>query len=68
MPGGVLVLGVVATTHVSAQQTKPQMYPGVAGLEALLAPLLRRMPYFDLIEMRAGFGHLQVSKGRVPPV
>jgi hypothetical protein len=66
--GSVLVPGVVATTHMPAQQTEPEVYPGVAGLEALLASLLCRMPYFDLIEVRAGFGHLPVSKRYVSPV
>jgi len=35
--GGVTVGGVVAATDVTAFETKPQMHPLVAGLEALLA-------------------------------
>src|ERR1035438_9047797 len=46
---------------MSAGQTEPEMYPGIACLETLLAALLSRMLYLDLIEMRARFGHFQVS-------
>src|ERR1035438_2513873 len=44
-----------------ARQTEPEVHPGIAGFEALLAALLGRMRDLDLIEMRAVFGHVQVS-------
>ena len=61
VPGGVLVLGGVATPYMSARQTEPEVYPGVARFETLLAALLSRMRYLDLVEMRQGSGIVQVS-------
>src|ERR1039457_3026214 len=59
--GGVLVPGVVAATYMPAQHTEPEVDPGVAHLETLLATLLRGMRDLDLIEMPARFGHVQIS-------
>src|ERR1035437_1073539 len=65
MPGGVPVLGGVATSYMSARQTEPKVHPGVARFEALLTALLSRMGYLDLVEMLAGFGHVQVSQVQI---
>src|ERR1035438_3019711 len=35
--GGVLVLGGIATAHVAALQTRPQVHPAISHFEALLA-------------------------------
>jgi hypothetical protein len=51
--GGMLVFRRIAASHVPAQQAKPEMYPGIAGLEALLATFLIGMPEMDLVEMLA---------------
>jgi hypothetical protein len=50
-----LVFRGVAAAYVSALETKAQMNPRVAGLQALFATLRRLRLYFvDVIEMRAG--------------
>ena len=51
--GGVLVLGGIATPHISALQTQTQMNPCVASLYALFTYMLVGLPDFDLIEVRA---------------
>src|ERR1035441_7155654 len=45
-----------------ARQTEPEVHPGVARFEAVLAALLGRIRDLDLIEVRTVFGHIQVSK------
>src|ERR1039458_6409332 len=47
---------------MSAPQHEPEVHTGVARFEAVLAALLGRIRDLDLIEMRAVFGHIQVSK------
>jgi hypothetical protein len=54
----VLVLGGIATPHVAARQTEPQMQPGIAGFEAFLATFLTAMRNLDLTQMCAAFGHV----------
>src|SRR5579859_6455824 len=54
MLGGVTVLRVVAASDVTARQAQPEMHPGVAHLQALLAPFARRGHVVYLILMRAG--------------
>jgi hypothetical protein len=49
----VLVLRRIATAHVPALQTKPQMDPGIAGLDAILANVLVRFGELDLVNMSA---------------
>src|ERR1039457_6869469 len=44
-----------------ARQTEAEVHPGVARFEAVLAALLGRVRDLDLVEMRAVFGHVQVS-------
>lgn len=55
--GGVLVLGRVATGSMSTDQAQAQVYPSVADLNAVFADVLVGMPYFNLIEVGAFFGH-----------
>ena len=56
--GGVLVRRVVAAADLAALEADPQMEPGVAHLQALLAALdgLGQVRDLDLVEMAAG-GH-----------
>jgi hypothetical protein len=51
--GRVLVLGGIATPHVTALYAKAQMDPRVAGLYAVFTHVLVGGRDFDLIEMRA---------------
>jgi hypothetical protein len=59
VPGGVkmlcgmFVLRVVATTHLAAGQTFPEVHPGVTHLEALLAAIAARFHVSDLALVRA---------------
>jgi hypothetical protein len=53
MFGGVLILGRVAASCVSANHAHPQMYPGVAGFDAIFADVLIGSRNFDLIQMFA---------------
>src|SRR5215210_4304668 len=57
--GRVFVLGVVATSYVSADQALPKMDPGVAHLQALLAAVRARLYVLDLVQVRAVRRHLQ---------
>jgi hypothetical protein len=57
MFGGVLVFRRIAATHVPANQTEPQVHPGVAHLHAFFTNVLAGGSYFDLVEVRALFGH-----------
>jgi hypothetical protein len=51
--GGVLVLGRIAATHVAAEQTHPQVNPGVADFDAVFTDVLVWVGEFDLIQMLA---------------
>jgi hypothetical protein len=53
MPSGVLVLGGVATSHVAAAQTEPEMNPGVAHLQAFFAPRAAGMDLLDFTKVSA---------------
>lgn len=53
----VLVLGRVATSDVPALQAHAQMYPGVAGLYAILADVLVGFRELDLIQMSTCSAH-----------
>jgi len=46
--GGVLVLGGIATTDMTATQALPQMDPGIAHFQAFLAALATRLHRPDL--------------------
>ena len=52
--GGVLVLGGIAAPDVTADKTFPQVDPGIAHLEALLAALATRLHLADLFYVRTG--------------
>jgi hypothetical protein len=52
MLGSMLSWRGIATSHMAAGETEPQMEPGAAGLETLLTPLRRvRLNRMNLIEM-----------------
>src|SRR4029079_17461769 len=53
--GGVAVRRAVAAPDVTAAQADPQVQPGIAALQAVLAALdrLRPLPALALIEVRA---------------
>jgi len=53
----VLVFRRIATSYVTADETKPQVHPGVTGEHAVFANSLLRVLYFDLIEVAAVRGH-----------
>jgi hypothetical protein len=57
VPGGVFVLGRVATSDIPAYQAHAQVNPGIAGLHALVAHVLGRGLDFDLIEVSTLFWH-----------
>jgi hypothetical protein len=57
MLGGVLVLGRVATAHMSTAEAQAQVYPGVARLNAVLANMLIGFCDFDLVQVGACFRH-----------
>jgi hypothetical protein len=52
--GGMFVLGGIAAPDVTADKTFPQVDPGIAHLEALLAALATRLHLADLFYMRTG--------------
>src|SRR4029077_809209 len=59
--GGVLVLGRVTAANVTADQAFPQMDPGIAHLEALLAAFTARLDLADFRYVRTScllVGHL----------
>src|SRR3712207_3207359 len=63
---GVLVLGRVAAADVPAGQALAQVYPGIAHLQALLAPLRGwRYVFVDLARVRATLR--KTSEHQVPP-
>jgi hypothetical protein len=53
MLGCVLILGGITASDVSAGQTKAQMNPSIAGLQALLATVGVRRNLMDLFQMCA---------------
>ncbi len=53
----VLILRTIAATDVPARETKAQVYPFVARLQALLTALRPRLNITDLREMRARISH-----------
>src|SRR5690348_4840200 len=55
--GGMLVLGRIATAHVTTAQAQAQVDPCVANLHALFAHMLVGGLNFDLIQMIAALGH-----------
>jgi hypothetical protein len=52
--GGVFVLGGIAAPDVTADKTFPQVDPGIAHLEALLAALATRLHLVDLFYVWTG--------------
>lgn len=55
---GVFVLGGIAATYMTATETLPQMYPGIAHLQTLLAALATWLHFFDFSQVRtSGLGH-----------
>jgi hypothetical protein len=56
MLGGMLVLGGIAATDVSAGQTETEVDPGVAHLQAFFATVSVGLHIVDLVEVSA-FGH-----------
>src|SRR5579864_525962 len=58
MFGGVLVLRGIATTHVAADEAKPQVDPSVSQLHALFADMSVSVLDFDLVQMSAIFSHI----------
>src|SRR5579884_2525738 len=55
MLGRVLVFGRIAAAHMTADHAQPQVDPGVADFQALLAPAGMRVHIADLIHVRAAF-------------
>jgi hypothetical protein len=55
MLGGVFVLRVVAAAHVPADFAESQVYPGVANLEAVFAPVCAGGDFADQFSVAAGF-------------
>ena len=57
MFGCMLILGRVATSHMPAAETKPQMDPFIAHFYAFFADMYVGFADFDLIEMGASVCH-----------
>ena len=57
MLGGVLVLGRVATAHMSTSEAQAQVNPPVARLNAVLADMRVGVLDFDLVQVGACFRH-----------
>jgi hypothetical protein len=51
MPGGVLILRIVAAADVSTDETDTQMHPGVTHFQALLAAIGAWCDLSDLVEV-----------------
>jgi hypothetical protein len=51
--GGVLVLGRVTASYMTAFETEPEMHPSIPDLHAILANMDFRAGGSDLIEMGA---------------
>ena len=58
--GGVLVLRVVAAANIAAAHALAQVYPGVAGLQAVFAAVSAGLNFVDLVEVRAGRLHFGI--------
>jgi hypothetical protein len=52
-----LVFRGIAATDVAADLAKPQVHPGIAHFDALLADMNLGFEVANLIGMRASFGH-----------
>jgi hypothetical protein len=57
MLGGVLVLRGVAAAYMAASLAKPQVHPGVAHFDALLAGVNLGFEVANLVGVRASVGH-----------
>jgi hypothetical protein len=55
--GRVFILRRIATAHIAAGKTEPQVNPGVSHFYAFFADMLIRRFNFDLVEMSAFLGH-----------
>jgi len=72
MFGGVLVLRGIATTHVAADEAKPQVDPSVSQLHALFADMSVSVLDLNLVQMSAVFSHVfhlslvLVPRGPIP--
>jgi hypothetical protein len=53
VPGGVLVLGIITATYVTADQAQAQMNPGIPDLQAVLAALGAGRDVLNLSRMGA---------------
>jgi hypothetical protein len=53
--GGVLILGRVTAADVTADETFPQVDPGIAHLKALLAAFSTRLYLANFFNVRAGW-------------
>jgi hypothetical protein len=51
--GGVLVLGRIAASHVTAGEAQPKVYPTIPHLDALLADVDLGLRNVNLIQMSA---------------
>ncbi len=58
--GSVLVLGGITTTNVPALQAEAQVYPGIAGRQALFAAVGMRRDILDVVQV------CTVWHGRLP--
>ena len=59
---GVFVFGGVAAAYVAAPQTKAQVHPVVAHLQALFAALGLWFHAFNLIKVRTIVGHIHLPR------
>src|ERR1700733_7754296 len=67
--GGMPVLGIIAAADVAAGPAQAQVHPGVAGLQAFLAPIGVAAVGLDLRKVRAVFwahGFLSWTQWRAP--
>jgi hypothetical protein len=58
--GRMLILARVAATHVAAHEALPEVHPGIADSQAILATLSRGLHVVDLVEVRAVRCHADV--------
>jgi len=54
--GGVLILRAVATAHMAADEADAKVYPTVAHLQALFAPVGTRRNFTDFFDVYATHG------------
>jgi hypothetical protein len=59
--GGVFIFGRVTATDVTADETFPQVNPGIAHLEALLAALAAGRDLADLFDVGTSLGFRHAS-------